>query len=217
MYFYKQFQCAHLFLFNIGDSTRRQQSVRVASDALTNVLITANNNPDPFTRHSIGNQVETLSKVASNDEFITTMLSGIPREALVRGISSENGLKTRFERVKHIASRVALVPEEGGGLGTYLLSFLQSLLTIDMIHSRTIELSKTDPSSLSTFDLLHQAKLSLDHGDLEKAIKCVAQLKGESRRVAQDWLTEALMYLETRQAVMAITQYLAASNAAVLQ
>lgn len=163
--------------------------------------------------------MQLLSEVTQDDTFIQTILSTIPHKALEDGISSEKSLKSRFDRVRKVARRVALVPEEGGGLGMYLLSFIQSLLTIDMIHPRLTSsgLSSIDPRSLSTFDLLHQAKVSLDAGDMETTVRVLGHLEGEARRVVSDWLRDALVYLETRQAVMAISEYLAASSAAILQ
>lgn len=203
--------------FVVGESTRIQQSVRAASDTLINTLVIANTDPSPYSKHKIANEVSSLTEVAQDDKFITTILSAIPEEVLAEGFSSEAGLKTRFEQVKRVCYRVALVPEEGGGLGTYLLSFIQSLLTIDMVHPKMADLSVTTPKSMSTFALLRQAKTYLDHGDLETAVRLVNQLQGESRRVAQDWIHEAILYLETRQAVMAISEYLAACSVAVLQ
>lgn len=59
--------------------------------------------------------------------------------------------------------------------------------------------------------------MSLDAGDIETTVRVLGQLEGEARRVVSDWLRDALVYLETRQAVMAISEYLAASSAAILQ
>ena len=204
-------------IFLLGQTSRREQNVRAASDALVNAIITANNDPNPFTKHSISHEVTTLLKAAKDDVFINTVLSSLPKEALMEGISSENGLKTRFEKVKKVCSRVSLIPEEGGGLGLYLLSFLQSLLTIDMIHSKMADLSRVDPSNMATSTLLRQAKIHLDHGDLETAVKLMGQLNGEARRVADDWLREAVLYLEIRQAIMAVSQYIAAASVCVSQ
>lgn len=52
---------------------------------------------------------------------------------------------------------------------------------------------------------------------METTVRVLGQLEGEARRVVSDWLRDALVYLETRQAVMAISEYLAASSAAILQ
>jgi mitofilin len=199
------------------DSSRRQKSVKAASDVLVTALVNINKDSDPLAKHSITQEISNLSEVAKDDPFIQTIISSLPQEALSKGISSEIGLKKRFERVKKICSRVALVPEEGGGLGMYLLSYLQSLLTIDMFHPKMIDLSRHDPQESSTFQLLYQAKVHLDSNDVETAVRLVNQLRGESRRVASDWLTEAVLYLEIKQAVMAITEYLAASNVTILQ
>lgn len=182
-----------------------------------NAILTANNDPSPFTKHNISHEVSALLAAAKDDKFITTVILSLPKEALAEGVSSEAGLKARFEKVRRVCSKVSLVPEEGGGLGTYLLSYLQSLLTIDMFHPKMMDLSHYDPSKMSSLDLLRQAKTRVDRGDLEAAVKLVGQLKGESRRVADDWLKEAVLYLETRQAIMAISQYLAAASVGVLQ
>jgi mitofilin len=207
----------HNGYFSLDDSSRRQKSVKAASDVLVTALVNINKDSDPLAKHSITQEISNLSEVAKDDPFIQTIISSLPQEALSEGISSEIGLKKRFERVKKICSRVALVPEEGGGLGMYLLSYLQSLLTIDMFHPKMIDLSRHDPQESSTFQLLYQAKVHLDSNDVETAVRLVNQLRGESRRVASDWLTEAVLYLEIKQAVMAITEYLAASNVTILQ
>ena len=74
--------------------------------------MTAESNPDPLQKHSISSQVSVLLQTGQEDQFITTVLS-IPSKAVVDGISSEAGLKTRFKHVRKICQRVALVPEEG--------------------------------------------------------------------------------------------------------
>ena len=81
-----------------------------------------------------------------------------------------------------------------------------------MIHSKMADLSRVDPSNMATSTLLRQAKIHLDHGNLETAVKLMGQLNGEARRVADDWLREAVLYLEIRQAIMAVSQYIAAAS-----
>ena len=194
------------------EATRTQQSVRTACDALTRAIMAANSNPDPLRKHNISSQVSVLLQTAQEDRFITTILVAIPEEAVVEGISSETGLKARFKHVRKVCQRVAFVPEEGAGLGTYLLSFLQSLLTIDMAHSRMV-----NSADMNTFDILQEADACIGQGQLEKAVRLMNQLQGEPRRVARDWLREARLYLATRQAVTVVAEYLAASSISVLK
>lgn len=198
-----------------GESTRKQQKIHAACDTLTSAILSANTNPDPYVKHSISNEVSSLKDAAKEDEFISTVLSAIPEEALENGISSETGLKSRFKRVRKVCKRVALVPEEGGGLGMHLLSFMQSLLTFDMVYHAMAD--QKDLKSMNTFELLAQANTYLEQGDLETALRLVNQLTGESRRIASDWVKEACLYLETRQTVMVIAEYLAASSITVIQ
>ena len=199
-----------------GETTRRQQSVRTACDALTSAIVAADTNADPMEKHSIASQVSVLLQTAKQDKFITTILSAIPDEALSEGISSEAGLRARFKHVRKICQRVALVPEEGAGLGTYLLSFLQSLLTIDMVHARMVD-SQASSVYMDTFELLRAADNSIQQGQLERAVRLMNQLEGEPRRVTRDWLKEARLYLVTRQAVTVVAEYVAASSISVLK
>ena len=202
-----------LFLL-IGKSTRKQQNIRTASDTLTSVIMTSNNDSDPYTKHTIHNEVTSLKESASNDEFIQSVLSSLPKQAMEEGISSETGLIKRFDRVKRICRRVALVGE-GAGMGTYLLSFIQSLVTFDMIYDKIVP--EDHLASMSTLKLLSCASRHIEKGDLETAVRLVNQLSGEARLVAMDWVKEACLYLETRQAVMVISEYLAASSYTIVQ
>ena len=200
-----------------GKSTRRQQSVHAASDTLTSAIITANTDPNPHAKHSIGNEIKSLIECAGEDEFITSILSTIPQQVLEEGIASESGLMKRFTRVRKLCRRVALVGEEGGGLGTYLLSYMQSLLTFDMVHDIILSRDPHDIKSMNTYRVLSCAQECLDQGDLEGAVRLVNRLTGEARRVAGDWVKEACLYLETRQAVMVVSEYLAASSYTIIQ
>ena len=172
--------------------------------------MTADSNPDPLKKHIISSQVSVLLQTGQEDQFITTVLLAIPNEAVVKGISSEAGLKTRFKHVRKICQRVALVPEGGAGLGTYLISYLQSLLIINVGHSRVT-------NGIDTFDILREADTFITQGQLERAVNLMNQLQGEPKRVARDWLREAKLYLETRQAVTVVAEYLAAASISVLK
>ena len=156
-----------------------------------------------------------MKESASDDPFIQLVLSSVPKRALEEGIASKAGLIKRFGKVKRICKRVALVGEEGGGLGSHLLSFIQSLLMFDMIYDKIVP--EDHEASMNTLKLLSCAGKHIEKGDLETAVRLVNQLSGEARRVAEDWVKEACLYLETRQAVMVISEYLAASSYTVVQ
>ena len=99
--------------------------------------------------------------------------------------------------MKRVCSRVSLVPLEGAAIGTYMVSYLRSLL---MLTVRNIPIN-SDPSQLDTFQLLQlgHSHLSSDACDLEMAAHIMNQLQGEAGRVAMDWILDMLIYLETKQ------------------
>ena len=197
-----------------GETTQRQQGLRTACDALNTALQRANSNPDPTEYYSFASEIAAVREASKGDHFILSMLDSIPRAAL-SGIQSEAGLKERFRKVKRICRRVALVPETGGGVGTYILSFIQSLLTISAWTSTAVE-GVTPSDKMDTFDLLSQAGVQLRRSNLEGAVRAANCLQGEPRRVAQDWLKDARLYLETRQAVELISQYIAATSISIV-
>lgn len=101
-----------------------------------------------------------------------------------------------------------MIDETRNSLYQYFLSYLQSLLLFPPKQQKPP--AELYPEDINTFKLLSYASYCIEHGDLELAAKFVNQLKGESRRVAQDWLKEARMTLETKQIVEILTAYASA-------
>ena len=175
---------------------------------------------DPYERYSFTKEIASLREAAHDreDRFVLAVLDCIPKEAVNSlGIQSEAGLHQRFKKVKKICKQVALVPQVGGGLGSYALSYLHSLLAIDVWkHSSSAHLQKY-PTDMDTFELLQHADHLLQCGQLEGAIRVLHCLQGESKRVASDWLKDARLYLETKQAVSVVQTYLAGINLSFTQ
>nr|XP_058135028.1 MICOS complex subunit MIC60 [Dasypus novemcinctus] len=156
----------------------------------------------------LGSAVEAIRVSCSDNEFAQTLTAAIPSKSLTRGVYSEETLRARFYTVQKLARRVAMIDETRNSLYQYFLSYLQSLLLFPPQQLKPpAELS---PGDVNTFKLLSYASYCIEHGDLELAAKFVNQLKGESRRVAQDWLNEARMTLETKQIVEILTAYASA-------
>jgi len=198
-----------------GSETKRQQGMRAACDSLHTALQSASASPDPIERYSLTHEVGTLREAAKDDPFIVAMLDSLPASATAGGgIQCEGGLKERFMKVKRMCRRVALVPETGGGLGTYALSYLQSVLIMSWRFVGRVgsERGDHDPHKMDTFEILECADTLLRQGDLEQAVRYMNLLRGEPRRVARDWLRDARHYLETTQAVLLISEYMAALN-----
>ncbi|XP_035556621.1 MICOS complex subunit MIC60 isoform X14 [Canis lupus baileyi] len=156
----------------------------------------------------LGSAVEAIRVNCADSEFAQALTAAIPPESLTRGVYSEETLRARFYAVQKLARRVAMIDETRNSLYQYFLSYLQSLLLFPPQQLKPpAELS---PEDINTFKLLSYASYCIEHGDLELAAKFVNQLKGESRRVAQDWLKEARMTLETKQIVEILTAYASA-------
>ncbi|XP_054433645.1 MICOS complex subunit MIC60 isoform X4 [Pteronotus mesoamericanus] len=156
----------------------------------------------------LGSAVEAIRATCSDSEFAQALTAAIPPESLTRGVYSEETLRVRFYAVQKLARRVAMIDETRNSLYQYFLSYLQSLLLFPPQQLKPpVELC---PEDMNTFKLLSYASYCIEHGDLELAAKFVNQLKGESRRVAQDWLKEARMTLETKQIVDILTAYASA-------
>ncbi|XP_069351084.1 MICOS complex subunit MIC60 isoform X8 [Eulemur rufifrons] len=156
----------------------------------------------------LGSAVEAIRVNCSDNEFTQALTAAIPPESLTRGVYSEETLRARFYVVQKLARRVAMIDETRNSLYQYFLSYLQSLLLFPAQQLKPPE--ELSPEDINTFKLLSYASYCIEHGDLELAAKFVNQLKGESRRVAQDWLKEARMTLETKQIVEILTAYASA-------
>ncbi len=196
----------------IGQKTIKLQALRNSCDTLSDTLDRIDCAPDVVDRYTIGAEVVSLRRAAGEDTFFATVLDAVPSQAIAGdGFQSMASLRERFTKVKRICRRVALVPETGGGLGTYAISYLQSLLTIRAWFPDASATS--DPSEMHTYQLLHQADARLRRGDLDGAIHYMNHLQGEPKNIARDWLVDARLYLETRQAVQLIQTCMAASSA----
>uniref|UniRef100_A0A673UKC8 MICOS complex subunit MIC60 n=1 Tax=Suricata suricatta TaxID=37032 RepID=A0A673UKC8_SURSU len=156
----------------------------------------------------LGSAVEAIRAHCSDSEFAQALTAAIPPESLTRGVYSEETLRVRFYAVQKLARRVAMIDETRNSLYQYFLSYLQSLLLFPPQQLKPP--AELCPEDVNTFKLLSYASYCIEHGDLELAAKFVNQLKGESRRVAQDWLKEARMTLETKQIVEILTAYASA-------
>ncbi|XP_057619881.1 MICOS complex subunit MIC60 isoform X7 [Chionomys nivalis] len=156
----------------------------------------------------LGSAVEAIRVNCSDNEFTQALTAAIPPESLTRGVYSEETLRARFYAVQKQARRVAMIDETRNSLYQYFLSYLQSLLLFPPKQLKPP--TELYPEDINTFKLLSYASYCIEHGDLELAAKFVNQLKGESRRVAQDWLKEARMTLETKQIVEILTAYASA-------
>ncbi|XP_051514999.1 MICOS complex subunit MIC60 isoform X2 [Myxocyprinus asiaticus] len=149
--------------------------------------------------------VYAIKESCAENEFAQALATAIPEESLSRGIYSEASLRARFYGIRRLARRVALIDETRNSLYQYFLSYIQSILLFE--REQEAPPAKLAPEDLDTFKLLAYATYSIERGDLELAAKFINQLRGESRRVAQDWLKEARLTLETKQVISLLSAY----------
>lgn len=114
---------------------------------------------------------------------------------------------------------MALVPAEGASLPVYLLSFIQSALIAtpsEPISKDELEDQEFDFSKLDTYDILNRARYWLDRGNLVQTLKYMNLLQGASRKVSNEWLSEARLLLETQQACNVLIAHASANGSRFL-
>ncbi|XP_049860791.1 MICOS complex subunit Mic60 isoform X2 [Schistocerca gregaria] len=149
------------------------------------------------------------------DELVEAVLAAIPKEAVSRGVYPEDALRERFLKVERIARRLALLPESGGSLPLYFLSYLQSLFLINAVGPIPQAELSDEPVNLAhldTFDILQRARYWLDRGNFTQTLKYMNLLKGASRQIASDWMNETRILLETQQAAGTLLAHAAAAG-----
>lgn len=163
----------------------------------------------------MSNEIKAVAIAAEGDELVAVVINGLPDEAVKRGVYPEDALRERFIKVRKMAHRLAMVPEEGARLPVYLLSFLQSMLIINpsnAISKDELQDKPVDFSQFDNFDILNRAKYWLDRGDLTQALKYMNLLKGASRKVSEEWMKEARLLLETQQAANTLMAHAGANS-----
>ena len=200
---------------DVSSEVRKQENLRAACEALTQALLHASREEGPDDYYSFKTEAQALREAAEGNTFIEHILTGLPQEATGKGVQPLAALHERFNRVSTICRRVALVPEEGGGLGTHIVSAVNSFLTFNSVSSKSVTMD-TPLESMNTYVLLNQANMYMQKGDLEMALRYMNQLRGEPQRVAKDWMYDARIYQSTEQAIKVITQHVAASSISLL-
>lgn len=118
--------------------------------------------------------------------------------------------------MRSVARRVALIDESGGSLFRYFISYIMSVFVVRqpvrVEAAQPVDDAEIDASELTVFVLLDRAADAVERGNLEQAVRYVNQLSGEPRRVASDWLSEARLLLETRQAAEVLVSFAVANS-----
>lgn len=160
-------------------------------------------------------EVDKVFFAAKNNPFVCLILETIPEKALKRGVFTEENLKDRFKKVSSVAKKVALIDETGGKLSKYFLSYIQSKFIVSRVYAKEHG-SSVDLDNMDTFQICSHAEYWLERNDIEQALKFMNQLHGESRRVAADWIEEARLLLETRQATYSVMAFASSTGLGTL-
>uniref|UniRef100_H2Y9N4 MICOS complex subunit MIC60 n=1 Tax=Ciona savignyi TaxID=51511 RepID=H2Y9N4_CIOSA len=181
------------------NESRKAQELSLACDGLLFSLKYGDSgSPTPLSK-----DVECVRKVYRDNDAIEIISSSIPHEAIERGVYTEEVLRSAFSRISKICRRVSMVDQNRNSLFIYFLSYLKSLLTIST--AQLAPPSDIDAGKLTPYTIIAFANHCVQRGDLEQAARFVNQLTGESRKVAEGWLIEVRLFLETRQAVEALS------------
>ncbi|XP_041368308.1 MICOS complex subunit Mic60-like isoform X2 [Gigantopelta aegis] len=156
-------------------------------------------------------EIDHVSDASRQHPFVETIIRTIPEAAIVRGVMTEDGLKERFQKVKDICRRVAMIDATCTSLFKYFVSYIQSIFVLDSVTAKS-ESDEIDLDKLDTYSILAQASYFMERGDVETAVKFMNQLTGAPCLVAADWIKEAILLLETRQAASTLTAFAAASG-----
>ncbi|GLD73562.1 MICOS complex subunit MIC60 isoform X1 [Lates japonicus] len=184
------------------EQARKAHQLWLSVEALSYTLKTADADSPTVPLESAA---QVVRDSCGDSDFALALASALPEQSLQRGVYSEASLRARFNSLRSLVRRVALIDESHNSLYQYFLSYLQAVLLFEAKQEAPpAQLSSED---LDPFKLLSYASYCLEHGDLELAAKLVNQLRGEARRVVEDWLTEARLTLETRQVVSLLSAY----------
>lgn len=188
---------------DIEKQNRQSQKLWAACQSLASAIDRGIDRPSPLLA-----QLTAINDAAADDPLVSQVLKSLPEEAVTRGVLNEENIRRRFYKVRRWCRRVAMIGDNGASPWTHLLSYFQSFFIFDSFDP-VKEGELVDAENADTFDLLARADYYLRHGDLELATRLVNQLRGEPRNVARDWLIEARLLLETRQAANLLTAYAA--------
>lgn len=169
----------------VVESSFKTQQLHAAVEAIRDV-INDPSQPRPFIR-----ELAALKEVADEDEVVRATIASINPRAYQRGVSSHAQLTDRFRRLREEVRKAALLPEDAGVAG-HASSWLLSKL---LFRKSGLAIGEDVES------ILTRTETFLEEGDLDSAAREVNQLQGWSKALARDWLREARLLLEVKQAI----------------
>lgn len=170
---------------DVVENNFKTQQLHVAVEAVRNVV------EDPLQPRPFIRELAALKEVAENDEVVCAAIASINPKAYQRGVSSHAQLTDRFRSVREEVRKAALLPEDAGVAG-HAASWLLSKL---LFKKSGLAIGEDVES------ILTRTETFLEEGDLDNAAREMNQLTGWAKALARDWLREARLLLEVKQAI----------------
>jgi len=188
---------------------RNANKLAVACGALEGVI--KSNSADTEKPCSISQELERVLEASQGDPTLEAIIQQIPEEVVSDGVFTETALRASFKNMSKLCCRLSLVSDDHHSIFTYALSYIKSFLTV--ASDEEVPPKSVDADELDVFRIVSYANYCLQRGEVEQAARFVNQLKGEPRTVADGWLREVRLYLETIHAIDALS---ALSNAVIV-
>ncbi|KAJ3104914.1 Formation of crista junctions protein 1 [Phlyctochytrium planicorne] len=148
-------------------------------------------------RFSVAKEVEILKAVGKEDTFVVDILSHLNPEIVSDGVPSVAELSDSFNTISTAIRRAQVMPDHGGPI-----SFAVSWLLSHAIIKKSGYVAGDDVESI-----LARSETFLKAGDLDKSARELNQLRGWPKKLAADWLAQARLHLEIRQAYEVIDSH----------
>lgn len=154
---------------------------------------------EEYDRVRIDEPLKRCFLAAELHPFAQAVLHSIPNKAAEHGIYTMSSLEKRFEDVYN-KSIVEASASGSSNFFTRQFNVLKYYVSAQPKPKYTEACDFDNPEDMSSADLMTQAKYFMDKKCMPEAVRCLVQLSGKTRELAQDWLDEARLVLEVRQA-----------------
>ncbi|KAI5963606.1 MIC60 [Candida pseudojiufengensis] len=169
-------------------NTHKKTLIQQSINKLKSLLLFSQ--PENSTPKSIGPYVDILGQISTDDEVLNLALKDliplISNES-THSILSNSQLLTRWEQLAPELRSSSLLPPNAGLLG-HLSSLIFSKLLVP------VKGVKEDGKDIES--VIGRVEYSLARGQLDVAVEEATNLKGWSRRLANDWVIEGRKRLE---------------------
>lgn len=183
------------------DDSFSLNSLHAALRALRSTIDAHAAEDSPYVRRTFVNELATLSATpkAKNNDLIAEALKAVDATGTASdGIESVPTLHEWFTvRVAPRLTQVALLPEQGAGV----LSYVASMVMSPLLFTRKGNVPGNDVSSI-----IARAEWFLERRDLDAATRELNQLRGWAKILVSDWLQAARKRLEVDQALDLVQQ-----------